>query len=132
MKCFMHCSTLSTRVVRELEMWGLLLHCISCRRFMISGADLKAALSSVEIVPTYSCIAFCNASSFAGTSGAGEVDREGAGAAAPRRFVLQDIPMKHVTHVFLGFDSLGRYLRGSYVVFGKCVQTSIYSASRNG
>ena len=68
MKCFMHCSTLSIRVMRELEMRDLVLDCISCRRFMISGADLKAALSSVEIFSTYSCIAFCSASSFAGTS----------------------------------------------------------------
>ena len=57
MKHFIHCRTLSTRVVRELEMPGLSLCCISCRRSIISGADWKAALSSGESSDRYSTFA---------------------------------------------------------------------------
>ena len=71
MKCFMHCSTLSIRLVRELEMPGLFLRCISWRRSIIAGAEWKAALSSFESFDIYACIAFCSASSPTGIGGIG-------------------------------------------------------------
>ena len=79
-KCFTHCRTFSTRVVRELEMRDLLLRCISCRRSKTSsGADMKAFLSSSKSSSIYFCIAFCNTSSF-------------FGGVLLRRFEMVDIP----------------------------------------
>ena len=111
-KYFMHCSTFSTRSVKELEMGDLALCCISCRRSMTFGADWKAALSSFVSFDIYSCMAFCNDSSFADTDCTPvtwpEVCWEGVGVAPLNcpclrselllleEFVLIDIPFQRV------------------------------------
>lgn len=132
MKCFMHCSTLSTRVVRELEMPALFSCCISFRRSIISGADWKAVLSSSESFDIHSCITFCNASSLAGTSGVGDwsvidcapVTGEGVGVAPLDRpglrsesnFALKGISFQYVNRKIPVTQLADKYLLSKYYV----------------